>query len=284
MSSSSINHSCLSAPSQLICLPVFPFSFHQTHTFPLFFLFIWSASSYLSSLHPCLLNSKPFYPHAAFCLTTILLSFSRFSLYCDSLLLYLTEHPLKRCKSHSVSWLARGEIPDTGNHCLDIHQALQKPTYTQFFSSSVYYLKVRTKVKANFITLPSLCFSDALYQVSEKLEGPFNMELAADSISVKVSEAIMHMQENSVSISSKVRKHSRRSVHKNENQMSIVIFFLLLSESLAIVNQSSEMLTEPLRGHANDLLRYSSKSCNLNYCLISFLIFLMRQHAVKMRT
>lgn len=48
--------------------------------------------------------------------------------------------------------------------------------------------------------------SDALYQVSEKLEGPFNMELAADSISVKVSEAIMHMQENSVTISTKVRK------------------------------------------------------------------------------
>ncbi|XP_037636915.1 glypican-2 [Sebastes umbrosus] len=47
-------------------------------------------------------------------------------------------------------------------------------------------------------------FIDALYLVSEKLEGPFNMELAADSISVKVSEAIMHMQENSVSISTKV--------------------------------------------------------------------------------
>ncbi|KAM9795184.1 glypican-2 [Neosynchiropus ocellatus] len=47
-------------------------------------------------------------------------------------------------------------------------------------------------------------FIDALYQVSEKLEGPFNMELAADSISVKVSEAIMHMQENSVSISTKI--------------------------------------------------------------------------------
>ncbi|XP_072290714.1 glypican-2 [Eucyclogobius newberryi] len=47
-------------------------------------------------------------------------------------------------------------------------------------------------------------FIDALYQVSEKLEGPFNMELAADSISIKVSEAIMHMQENSVSISTKV--------------------------------------------------------------------------------
>ncbi|XP_013875058.1 glypican-2 [Austrofundulus limnaeus] len=47
-------------------------------------------------------------------------------------------------------------------------------------------------------------FIDALYMVSEKLEGPFNFELAADSISVKVSEAIMHMQENSISISSKV--------------------------------------------------------------------------------
>uniref|UniRef100_A0A671XXE6 Glypican 2 n=1 Tax=Sparus aurata TaxID=8175 RepID=A0A671XXE6_SPAAU len=48
-------------------------------------------------------------------------------------------------------------------------------------------------------------FIDSLYQVSEKLEGPFNIELAADSISVKVSEAIMHMQENSVSISTKAR-------------------------------------------------------------------------------
>uniref|UniRef100_A0A3Q3VRU8 Uncharacterized protein n=1 Tax=Mola mola TaxID=94237 RepID=A0A3Q3VRU8_MOLML len=47
-------------------------------------------------------------------------------------------------------------------------------------------------------------FIDALYQVSEKLEGPFNIELAADSISVKVSEAIMYMQENSISISTKV--------------------------------------------------------------------------------
>ena len=50
--------------------------------------------------------------------------------------------------------------------------------------------------------------SDALYQVSEKLEGPFNVELAADSISVKVSEAIMHMQENSITTSTKARTKS----------------------------------------------------------------------------
>lgn len=36
------------------------------------------------------------------------------------------------------------------------------------------------------------------------------MELAADSISVKVSEAIMHMQENSVSISNKARKGAKK--------------------------------------------------------------------------
>lgn len=35
------------------------------------------------------------------------------------------------------------------------------------------------------------------------------MELAADSISVKVSEAIMHMQENSVSISTKARNGAK---------------------------------------------------------------------------
>lgn len=65
------------------------------------------------------------------------------------------------------------------------------------------------------ISCPVFVLSDALYQVSEKLEGPFNMELAADSISVKVSEAIMHMQENSVSISTKVCKYRDRLMFPN---------------------------------------------------------------------
>lgn len=38
MNSSSINHSCFSALSQLICLPMFPFLFHQAHMFLPFFL------------------------------------------------------------------------------------------------------------------------------------------------------------------------------------------------------------------------------------------------------
>uniref|UniRef100_A0A8C2FNR8 Glypican 2 n=1 Tax=Cyprinus carpio TaxID=7962 RepID=A0A8C2FNR8_CYPCA len=47
-------------------------------------------------------------------------------------------------------------------------------------------------------------FIDVLLAVVEKLSGPFHFELAADSIAVKVSEGIMYMQENSISISAKV--------------------------------------------------------------------------------
>ncbi|XP_053121495.1 glypican-2 isoform X2 [Hemicordylus capensis] len=47
-------------------------------------------------------------------------------------------------------------------------------------------------------------FLDALTQLAERLGGPFNFELAADSIGVKISEAIMHLQEHAVQTSAKV--------------------------------------------------------------------------------
>ncbi|XP_072549578.1 LOW QUALITY PROTEIN: glypican-2 [Salminus brasiliensis] len=47
-------------------------------------------------------------------------------------------------------------------------------------------------------------FIDSLLSLADRLAGPFNVELAAESVAVKVSEAIMHMQENSVTISTKV--------------------------------------------------------------------------------
>ena len=63
MNSSSINHSCVSAPSQLICLTVFPFPFHQTRTFlPFFSLFTCGTSSYLSPLDPCAPHPEPSLP------------------------------------------------------------------------------------------------------------------------------------------------------------------------------------------------------------------------------
>ncbi|XP_062993537.1 glypican-2 [Elgaria multicarinata webbii] len=47
-------------------------------------------------------------------------------------------------------------------------------------------------------------FLDALTQLAERLGGPFNFELAADSIGVKISEAIMYLQEHGMQTSAKV--------------------------------------------------------------------------------
>ncbi|XP_078251406.1 glypican-4-like, partial [Rhinoraja longicauda] len=47
-------------------------------------------------------------------------------------------------------------------------------------------------------------FIDAMLMVAERLEGPFNIESVMDPIDVKISEAIMTMQENSMQISQKV--------------------------------------------------------------------------------
>ncbi|XP_053329426.1 glypican-4 [Spea bombifrons] len=47
-------------------------------------------------------------------------------------------------------------------------------------------------------------FIDAMLMVAERLEGPFNIETVMDPIDVKISDAIMNMQENSVQVSEKV--------------------------------------------------------------------------------
>lgn len=50
-----------------------------------------------------------------------------------------------------------------------------------------------------------LCvLTDAMLLVAERLEGPFNIESVMDPIDVKISEAIMNMQENSMQVSAKV--------------------------------------------------------------------------------
>lgn len=49
-----------------------------------------------------------------------------------------------------------------------------------------------------------LFFSDAMLSLAERLEGPFNFESVMDPIDVKISEAIMNMQENSMQVSQKV--------------------------------------------------------------------------------
>lgn len=44
-----------------------------------------------------------------------------------------------------------------------------------------------------------------MLSLAERLEGPFNFESVMDPIDVKISEAIMNMQENSMQVSQKVR-------------------------------------------------------------------------------
>ncbi|KAM3613310.1 uncharacterized protein V6R79_023964 [Siganus canaliculatus] len=47
-------------------------------------------------------------------------------------------------------------------------------------------------------------FLDAMLNLAQRLEGPFNFESVVDPIDVKISEAIMNMQENSMQVSQKV--------------------------------------------------------------------------------
>ncbi|XP_057706781.1 glypican-4 isoform X2 [Corythoichthys intestinalis] len=47
-------------------------------------------------------------------------------------------------------------------------------------------------------------FLDAMLGLADRLEGPFNFESVMDPIDVKISEAIMNMQENSMQVSQKV--------------------------------------------------------------------------------
>uniref|UniRef100_A0A3Q2IBS9 Glypican 6 n=1 Tax=Equus caballus TaxID=9796 RepID=A0A3Q2IBS9_HORSE len=51
---------------------------------------------------------------------------------------------------------------------------------------------------------PTGNWQDAMLLVAERLEGPFNIESVMDPIDVKISEAIMNMQENSMQVSAKV--------------------------------------------------------------------------------
>lgn len=49
--------------------------------------------------------------------------------------------------------------------------------------------------------------TDAMLSLADRLEGPFNFESVMDPIDVKISDAIMNMQENSMQVSQKVGAH-----------------------------------------------------------------------------
>lgn len=46
--------------------------------------------------------------------------------------------------------------------------------------------------------------ADAMLLVADRLVGPFNIEAVIEPVDIKISEAIMTMQENSMQVSAKV--------------------------------------------------------------------------------
>lgn len=56
----------------------------------------------------------------------------------------------------------------------------------------------------NSWTFSSIVLTDAMLLVAQRLEGPFNIESVMEPIDVKISEAIMNMQDNSAEVSYRV--------------------------------------------------------------------------------
>ncbi|XP_030595005.1 glypican-4 [Archocentrus centrarchus] len=92
-------------------------------------------------------------------------------------------------------------------------RAAMKMLYCPYCSGQValkpcqnYCLNVMRGCLANQADLDSEWnnFLDAMSNLAERLEGPFNFESVMDPIDVKISEAIMNMQENSMQVSQKV--------------------------------------------------------------------------------
>lgn len=131
MNSSYINHSCFSAPTQLICLPVFPLPFHQTHTFPAF------------SFFSCALLPLTFHHSIHVCCTpthfTLMDSFLQPPSFSPSLYIkcwlasWSPWTPHKQMLIKSLQLVSQQVIPDTGNHCLDVYQDLQSATNRVFY-------------------------------------------------------------------------------------------------------------------------------------------------------
>lgn len=69
------------------------------------------------------------------------------------------------------------------------------------------------KFKDSVLTFCPL--TDAMLLVADRLEGPFNIEAVIEPIDIKISDAIMTMQDNSMQVSARVmyHKHSISTLH-----------------------------------------------------------------------
>lgn len=87
-----------------------------------------------------------------------------------------------------------------------MHSLVPPPSGKKRKGSKIIRLRVKSELMV--YTLCCIVFLqpllDAMLMVAERLEGPFNIESVMDPIDVKISDAIMNMQDNSVQVSQKV--------------------------------------------------------------------------------
>lgn len=86
----------------------------------------------------------------------------------------------------------------------------------QHKTNLLYVLAVCHTWRSSIKTL-NVSFSvlDSMLMVAERLEGPFNIESVMDPIDVKISDAIMNMQENSLQVSQKVHhQHLKKEIKR----------------------------------------------------------------------
>lgn len=71
--------------------------------------------------------------------------------------------------------------------------------------TSILFVSVSLCIFNVFELTCVLCaMTDAMLLVADRLQGPFNIEAVIEPVDIKISDAIMTMQENSMELSAKV--------------------------------------------------------------------------------
>lgn len=96
---------------------------------------------------------------------------------------------------------ALGQKPHIGDHSIARRVPAAPLRVVLILEDAGFYLSVLTRALS--------VLTDAMLLVADRLQGPFNIEAVIEPVDIKISEAIMAMQENSMQVSAKVRPERR---------------------------------------------------------------------------
>ncbi|KAG7222351.1 hypothetical protein INR49_016306 [Caranx melampygus] len=94
-------------------------------------------------------------------------------------------------------------------------------------------------------------FIDAMLLVAARLEGPFNIEAVIEPIDIKISEAIMTMQENSMQVSAKAFAAYSSGNKSYTTSALATVLWAIVNQSYTSVNDIKEKLKESRRFWSN---------------------------------